>query len=64
MGCLGAAVGGEILLLGTYAAPPGPDWGWCISIATGEGERLNITMYNVEPGGIETLAVESQYTPL
>ena len=61
MECRGAAVDGEILLLGSYAAPPGPDWGWRITIATREADRFNITMHNVEPGGHESLAVESQY---
>jgi Protein of unknown function (DUF1579) len=62
MVCGGAAIDAEILVLGNYAAPPGHDWGWRISIAPEEGERFSITMFNVEPNGRESFAVESRYT--
>ena len=31
-----AAASGTIAVRGSYAAPPGPDWGWRIEIAPGE----------------------------
>ncbi|CAA9348212.1 MAG: hypothetical protein AVDCRST_MAG89-2978 [uncultured Gemmatimonadetes bacterium] len=46
---------------GSYAAPPGPDWGWRIDVAPGDG-TLRITHYNVWPEGKEDLAVDSLYT--
>jgi hypothetical protein len=48
---------------GTYAAPPGPDWGWRIDVTPG-GEGLRVIMHNVWPeeqGGKEELAVEAVY---
>jgi hypothetical protein len=48
---------------GTYAAPPGPDWGWRIDV-TPDGDKLRIEMHNVWPeeqGGKEELAVEAVY---
>ena len=48
---------------GTYAAPPGPDWGWRIDV-TPAGDTLRVVMYNVWPqeqGGKEELAVEAEY---
>ena len=57
----GAPVDGTISVRGSYAAPPGPDWGWRIAITPGE-ETLRIVHYNVWPEGKEELAVESTYT--
>lgn len=53
---------GEISILGSYAAPPGPDWGWRITITPGEDEALRVVMFNVAPDGQEYLAVEANYT--
>jgi len=53
---------GEISLRGSYAAPPGPDWGWRTIISPGEGQRLRITMFNISPEGREELAVEASYS--
>ena len=64
MACSGPRPAGTTLSVrGTYAAPPGPDWGWRIDVAA-DGERLRIVMYNVWPqeqGGKEELAVEAVY---
>jgi Protein of unknown function (DUF1579) len=45
---------------GSYAAPPGPDWGWRIT-AELVGDELRLTMYNIWPDGKEELAVEASY---
>lgn len=58
----GASNNGEISVLGSYAAPPSPDWGWRIIITPDEGQRLRIVMFNILPDGQEELAVETDYT--
>jgi hypothetical protein len=58
--CRGRAGAPEaIAVMGSYAAPPGPDWGWKIAIDTSAG--LRIVMHNVTPDGVEELAVEADY---
>jgi hypothetical protein len=61
MVCTGAAVDEGVDVLGSYTQPSGPDWGWRIAIAPQEGKRFSVTMFNVEPNGIESIAVESHY---
>ncbi len=53
---------GLISLKGSYAAPPGPDWGWRIVIDTNTTHALKMLMYNISPEGDEMLAVEAEYT--
>jgi hypothetical protein len=61
MACRGAAEpGGRLDVRGSYAAPPGPDWGWRIVITPG-GQALRIVMHNITPDGQEALAVEAEY---
>src|SRR3954447_22519485 len=48
MSCVGKAEGGVIAVRGSYAAPPGPDWGWRIEIAPG-AHALRITHTNIFP---------------
>jgi hypothetical protein len=64
MACSGPTPGGTTLSVrGSYAAPPGPDWGWRIDVIL-HGERLQIVMHNVWPeeqGTKEELAVEAVY---
>jgi hypothetical protein len=64
MACAGASPDGRTLSVrGTYAAPPGPDWGWRIDVIPG-GEAPRVVMHNVWPreqGGREDLAVEAVY---
>jgi hypothetical protein len=65
--CLGTEPEDATLTLsGTYAAPPGPDWGWRIEITAGPGvDALRITMHNIWPDGErEETAVEAVYTRL
>ena len=59
MNCTGSATDGTIALRGSYAAPPGPDWGWRIEIAT---EPLRIKHTNIFPGGEEGPAAEGVYS--
>jgi hypothetical protein len=61
--CQGVAEGdGQIVVRGSYAAPPGPDWGWRIVIGPGDGDTFRLVMYNIPPEGQEDLAVEANYT--
>ena len=49
---------GRIAALTSYAAPPGPDWGWRIVVEAENADRVRIIMYNITPDGDEALAVE------
>lgn len=51
---------GVIDVRGSYAAPPGPDWGWRFIIAPAQ-MSLGLVMYNITPAGQEALAVEASY---
>jgi hypothetical protein len=53
--------GDVVSLHGSYAAPPGPDWGWRIEIEPGEGSSLVVRMFNITPDGEEALAVLAEY---
>ena len=59
--CNGRLDGGTITLVGSYAAPPGPDWRWRTEIVPDGDGAFQLTMYNISPGGEEELAVESKY---
>ena len=52
---------GRIDLKGSYKAPPGPDWGWRIGIASESRDELAITMNNIFPDGKEVLGVRAVY---
>lgn len=63
--CLGPEPeSGTLKLVGSYAAPPGPDWGWRIEITAASGvDALRITMHNIWPDAErEERAVEAVYT--
>lgn len=62
MVCEGKARGGSVDVSGSYAAPPGPDWGWRTTLGPGPDGTLRMVMYNVTPDGEEYLAVEADYT--
>jgi hypothetical protein len=51
---------GSINVLGSYPAPPDPDWGWRIVVKPA-GTSLNILMFNISPKGEEYPAVEATY---
>lgn len=63
MVCRGTANGnGEISVLGSFAAPSGPDWGWRTVIRPQANQSLHLVMFNISPDGQEELAVEMDYT--
>jgi hypothetical protein len=54
MACLGSTpVGGTLSVQGSYAAPPGPNWGWRIEITPDDGRTLRIVHFNIDPDGKE-----------
>lgn len=55
---------GMINVLGSYPAPPGPDWGWRIVVDASDRAVLLITMYNIWPEGQEDIAVFVRYAPV
>lgn len=48
---------GACNVLGHYQAPPGPDWGWRIVLATRDQDAIELVMHNISPEGQEDLAV-------
>lgn len=58
----GPTEAGSLSVLGSYAAPEGPPWGWRITLEPDEGEAFTLRMYNITPEGEEMLAVEARYT--
>jgi hypothetical protein len=56
-----AGPGGSVEVEGSYAAPPGPDWGWRTVFGPGPDGTLRLLMYNVSPDEKEELAVEAVY---
>ena len=55
--------GGNVSVRGSYAAPPGPDWGWRITLTPAAGSSFGLVMHNITPDGDEELAVEARYAP-
>lgn len=53
---------GAVSLRGSYAAPPGRDWGWRIEIDASAEDALVIRMTNISPEGEESQAVLAEYT--
>ena len=51
----GVGEDGELRLLGSYAAPTGPDWGWHIHLRP---QDAVLTMHNVVPGSDPYQVVE------
>ena len=63
--CRGPAGSGDSMTVaGTYAAPPGPDWGWDIVLTPKPGESFEIVMHVYTPEGEQGPAVEAKYTPV
>lgn len=53
---------GVVSIQGTYAAPPGPNWGWKITIEPKVQNAFGFRMYNITPEGEMMLAVEIEYS--
>ena len=63
MFCRGAIDGkGQIVVDGSYAAPPGPDWGWRIGLEPAGDDGFILRMFNMTPDGEIHPAVEARYT--
>ena len=62
MYCTGTAADGAVSVRGSYAAPPGPDWGWSMTIKAAPTTELQLVMHNISPEGEEYLAVEAKFT--
>lgn len=54
---------GVVWVKGSYAAPPGPDWGWQISIETQKIDVFHLIMHNITPEGEAFLAVDISCSP-
>ena len=62
MSCHGmAGADGSLSVTGSYAAPPGPDWGWRIAVEPVDDSDLRLFMYNITPDVEEGLAVHADY---
>ena len=46
---------------GSYSAPPGPDWGWRITLESQSKDAWRLVMHNITPEGEEQLAVEALF---
>ena len=57
----GTLADGALEVLGSYAAPTGPDWGWRITIAPEGDASFRVQMFNIIPDGEEMLGVEAVY---
>ena len=63
MVCRGTGTDGDALSVrGSYAAPPGPDWGWRTVIEPAGRDSFRMSMYNISPEGHEVLAVDAMYS--
>ncbi len=52
---------GEVNVRGSYPAPPGPDWGWRMTLDMPDAGTLVLRMFNIMPGEPEAWAVEATY---
>ena len=53
---------GTVSVKGSYPAPPGPDWGWELSVGPEVDGTFLFRMYNITPEGEKALAVEVNYS--
>lgn len=61
MECRGASDEDSASVHGTYAAPPGADWGWRVAIEATDMDACALRMFNLPPDGDEQLAVEMRF---
>lgn len=57
-----AQADGSLQVAGSYAAPPGPDWGWRIALIPNTNTQWTLQMYNITPDGQAFLSVEAELT--
>ena len=62
MPCSGSAAEAAVSVKGHYAAPPGPDWGWRITVQLESAEQFRLIMHNITPDGEEMVAVEAVFS--
>lgn len=62
MPCSGSAAEAAVSVQGSYAAPPGPDWGWRITVQPDSAEQFRLIMHNITPDGEEMMAVEAVFS--
>lgn len=58
----GQPAANRVSVLGSYAVESSPDWGWQIDLGPLPDGRLQLLMYNIEPGGQVYPAVAATYT--
>ena len=63
MAFTGEHVADAIVVNGTYSAGQGPDWGWRIELRAPEPGTFRIEMFNIQPDGVEQIAVRLVGTP-
>ena len=62
MVCEGQSANEQSLAVrGAYAAPPGPDWGWRITVEATSSAHFRLIMHNITPEGYEALAVLARF---
>lgn len=62
MHCTGTVETGKpASVVGHYAAPPDPDWGWRLTLQPDSAEQFRLIMHNITPDGEEMLAVEATF---
>lgn len=62
MPCAGSLAGdGPVSVRGSYAAPPGPDWGWRTELEQPSPGTLVMRQFNITPDGAEGRAVEATW---
>lgn len=64
MHCVGTIEDRVFNVRGTYAAPPGPDWGWRIVLTILTEQSISIVMHNISPDtpeAKEDLAVRAEF---
>jgi hypothetical protein len=52
---------GRFVVVGSYPAPPAPDWGWRIALTIHSADSIDIAMHNISPEGIEDIAVRAEF---
>ncbi len=55
---------GSLTVVGSYAAPEGPDWGWWLTLQPLNMNQFKLLMHNVPPGEQPALAVECLFERL